>query len=276
LRLTALRTLRNRLYSDFLLRSRLGDYRRLLETALRAGYRISSVGAAWQSIEGGGLDPGRRHLVLRHDIDTDPRTAAAMWDIDRALGVESSYFFRLSTLAPTHMADIAGGGSEVSYHYEELSAVAKRRGLRSPSDALAHLPEARDEFARNLSKLRAMTGLPMRVVASHGDFVNRRLGIANWVILDDPEFRRSVGIELETYDEPFLRHLPIRHSDDSYPRFWDYNDPAEAIGAGEPVIYVLVHPRHWRADPLGNARDDIRRVVEGLRFGFPAVRRPRA
>ena len=90
--------------------------------------------------------------------------------------MESSYFFRLSTLAPALMAEIAAGGGEASYHYEELSWVAKRRRLRSRSDALRALPEARDRFAENLQTLRMKTGLPMRVVASHGDFVNRRLG----------------------------------------------------------------------------------------------------
>jgi hypothetical protein len=32
------------------------------------------------------------------------------------------------------------------------------------------------------------------------------------------------------------------------------------------VVVVLVHPRHWRTDPAGNLRDDIRRAVEGLRY----------
>ena len=266
---TVLTRLRDRVYSDFLMGSRLSEYEKLLETALRAGYRISSVGGTWRRISDGGVDPHERHLVLRHDIDTDPGTAAAMWDIDRRLGVESSHFFRLSTLAPALMAEIAGGGNEVSYHYEELSTVAKRRRFRTASDALAALPEAQDRFAANLGRLRATTGLPMRVVASHGDFVNRRLRISNWVILADPNFRHEVGIDLETYDEAFLRHLPSRHSDAEYPLHWDYHDPAEAIRVGRPVVYVLVHPRHWRADRRANARDNIQRVVEGLRFELP-------
>lgn len=264
--LKALPRLRDRVYSDFLMGSRLAQYGQLLETGLRAGYRISSVGGFWRLIGGPGLDSAQRYLLLRHDVDTDPRTAAAMWAIDRELGVESSFFFRLSTLAPELMAEIAGGGGEVSYHYEELSSVAKRRGLRSSADALGSLPEARDDFARNLRMLRRMTGLPMRVVAAHGDFVNRRLGIGNSVILTDPEFRQEVGVDLETYDEAFLRLLPSRHIDAPHPRYWDPTDPAAVMAAGEPVVSVLVHPRCWHADRVVNARDDVRRVVEGLRY----------
>ena len=264
-----IRRFRNRVYSDFVMRSRLAEYGRLLEQALEAGYRISSVGTVWRQIVAGELDPTLRYLVLRHDVDTDPGTAAAMWYIDRALGAESSFFFRLSTIAPTLMAEVAAGGGEASYHYEELSSVAKRRRLRDRSDALQALPEARDRFAENLHGLRKRTGLPMRVVASHGDFVNRRLGIANWLVLADPEFRRQVEIDLETYDRAFLRHLPLRYIDAPHPDYWIPTDPAAAIQAGEPILQVLVHPRHWRSAVVANARDDGQRVIEGLRYRFP-------
>jgi hypothetical protein len=268
--LKALPSIRDRLYSDFLMGSRLDLYGKFLESVLRAGYRISSVGEAWRLMEDGDLDPSQRHMILRHDVDTDPHTAAAMWDIDRGLGVESSYFFRLATLAPALMAAMAGAGGEASYHFEELSSVAKQRHLRSGSEALLHLPEARERFAENLQRLRGETGLPMQVVASHGDFVNRQLGVPNWVILADLEFRRRVGVVLETYDEAFLRHLPARYTDAPHPEYWDPADPAAMIRAGVPVISVLVHPRHWRVDRLVNARDDIRRAADGMRFALPS------
>lgn len=263
--------IRDRVFSDFLMGSRLDTYEAWLTTALRAEYQVSPVGVIWRMIEDGGLDPGQRHLALRHDVDTDPGTAAAMWQIERRLGIRSSYFFRLSTLDPRLMADIEAAGSEASYHYEEIATIAKRRGLRSREEALLHLPEARAEFAANIGRLRATTGLPMRVVASHGDFVNERLGLANCALLEDPEFRRSVGVELETYDPAFLEHLPSRHTDVPHPRYWDPADPLAAVHAGEPVISVLVHPRHWRTARMVNVRDDLQRLVEGLRYD----RRPR-
>jgi hypothetical protein len=265
---------RDRIYSDFLQGSRLPAYGRWLEAALLAEYEVCSVGGLWRRMEAGGLGPARRYLVLRHDVDTDPGTAAAMWAIDRRLGLETSYFFRLSTLDLRLMADIQAGGSEASYHYEELATIAKRLGLRTRAQAERHLPQARDAFAANLTRLREGTGLPMTVVASHGDFVNRRLGLPNWVLLSDPVFRRQVGVVLETYDEDFLRILTSRHADGPYPRYWHPADPMAAIAAREPVISVLVHPRHWRVNRLVNAHDDARRVFEGLRFALPGVRAP--
>ena len=131
--------------------SRLDAYRALLDSILRAGYRIISVGDFWEEATAGDIGPSERCLVLRHDVDTDPRTAARMWRIDRDLGVQSSYFFRLSTLAPELMVQIADEGGESSYHYEELATIIKRRGLRRPTDVAMHIPEARELFAENLA-----------------------------------------------------------------------------------------------------------------------------
>ena len=263
------------MYSDFLLGSRLEDYQQFLESALRAGYKTTSVGGAWRLINAGGLDPAQLYLVLRIDVDTDPRTAAAMWDIARGLGVEASYFFRLATLDPPVMSRIAAGGSEASYHYEELATVAKRRRVRTASDATAALPEARDLFAANLVRLRAATGLPMRVVAAHGDFVNRRLGVTNSRVLEERALRRELGIDLETYDEAFLRHLTSRHIDAPPPTSWHPSDPEAAFAARIPVVSILVHPRQWRAAPAVNLRDDVGRVLEGAWYGLPRPQRRR-
>jgi hypothetical protein len=263
-------SLRHRIYADFLMPSRLGAYRGLLELALGAGYRIVSIETFWQLIRGDAVDPGGRYLVLRHDVDTDSATARAMWDIERGLGIESSYYFRLSTTDLGLMRAIAEGGSQASYHFEELATIAKQRHLRDAPDVQDHLPEARALFQENLARLRASTGLPMGVVASHGDFVNRAVRVANRAILDDPDFRRTVGVELEVYDEAYIRHLTSRYSDTHHPRYWVSDDPHAGIARGEAVIQVLVHPRHWRVHRLVNAVDDIRRVAEGLAYRLPS------
>ena len=260
----------NRCYGDFLMPSRLPAYRALLEAALEAGYAIVSVEGAWAAIEAGRLDPAGRTLVLRHDIDTGPLTAGAMWRIERDLGVGSSYYFRLSTLDLGLMAEIAAGGSEASYHYEELATVAKRHRPRTTAAALALVPEAQDRFRHNLERLRGQTGLPFRTVASHGDFVNRKLGLMNWTILADPAFRAAVGIDLETYDEAFMGHVTSRHADTTYPRFWTTQPPPQtAIATGEPVVYLLVHPGAWRVTPWRSVVGNLRRIREGIAYANP-------
>jgi hypothetical protein len=266
-------TIRDRLYADFVMPSRLSVYRSLVETALAGGYEILSIEALWQRVRGDGLDPARRYLALRHDVDTDAGTAAAMWRIDRELGVRSSYYFRLSTIAPALMHDVGSAGGEASYHYEELATIAKRRGIGSAAELEAHLPEARAEFASNLEALRSRTGLPMRVVSAHGDFVNRRLGVANWALLADPGFRSEVDIDAEAYDPEVIGSFTSQFTDVPHPRYWSPADPLERIRDRDRAVFVLVHPRHWQVDRLGNLRDDIGRALEGAQYGLATRRK---
>ncbi len=256
----------DRLYGDFLMPSRLPAYRDLLVLALDAGYTVVSVERFWALLGSAAVDPAARYLVLRNDVDTGPATAAAMWRIERALGIAGSYYFRLSTLDLGLMAEIAAGGGEASYHYEELATVAKRHRARTREAALALVPEAQDRFAANLGRLRARTGLPFATVASHGDFANRHLGLMNWTLLVEPAFRTAQGIELETYDDAFMRHVTSRHADMTYPAFWTTEAPDAALRRGEPVVYLLVHPRAWRVERGFNLRDDVRRVYEGISY----------
>jgi peptidoglycan/xylan/chitin deacetylase (PgdA/CDA1 family) len=267
------RTIRDRIYGDFLMPSGLGSYRRVLESVQRAGYETTSVERFWRLLGTETVDPARRYLILRHDIDTDPQTAAQMWEIERDLGIAGSYYFRLSTLDLDLMGAIARGGGEVGYHYEELATVAKAYRLRDRESLLRHVPEAQDRFRRNLEKLREKTGLSMRVVASHGDFANRLVGLANWAILVDQRIRREADIDLEVYDDAFMRHVSSRHADTEHPRRWAPGELTASLDARLPIVYVLVHPRNWQARPIENARDDLRRLGEGLEFRLRPSRR---
>jgi hypothetical protein len=103
--------------------------------------------------------------------------------------------------------------------------------------------------------------------------VNRELGITNWSILTEPAFRQDTGIELETYDDAIMRHVTSRHADTLHPRYWASEDPRAALNRREPIVYLLVHPRHWRAAPVVNARDDLTRLRQTLAYRLPDWRR---
>ena len=267
-----LATVRDRFYSDFVMPSRIGEYRSLLQSALAAGYTFVSMEAYWELLRADAIDSNQRYLILRHDIDTDAHTGEQMWSIERALGIRSSYFFRLSTVDVGLMARIAESGSGVSYHFEELSTVVKRRHAADVRAAQALIPEAQDLFRRNLAQLRTRTGLPMDVVTSHGDFVNRMLMLGNYEILKDPAIRTEMKISLEGQDAPFLTSVTAHQSDAPYPRFWKGGDPADSIARCERIEYLLVHPRHWRVNRKVNLQDNAARLREGLGYRL-AVRR---
>ncbi|MDQ2914206.1 MAG: hypothetical protein M3T56_13240 [Chloroflexota bacterium] len=260
-----LRAILPRIYDNFLMPSKLDSYSELLGSALRAGYETHSVASFWDVIAGGGPSPVAKYMVVRHDIDTDPATAACFLEIEARLAVRASYYFRLSTLDLPLMERIAEVGSEASFHYEEIATISKERCLKTKDQVYAEMPRIRNRFKSNLHALRQATGLPMSTVSSHGDFVNRQLGLANWELLRDRAFRAEVDIKLEAYDEAMMRHVRKRFTD-------IYDDPSgvtllpQAIRASEPVLYLLTHPRMWRSNPGVNLRDDLGRVWAGVRY----------
>lgn len=280
-----------RVYSDFLLPNRLHSWRLLLEEALRAEYEVLPLNKFWRKITKHELHLNNKYLILRHDIDTDISTARAMWDIERSLQIASTYFFRLSTWDNALMNEIQNAGGEASYHYEELSTYAKVKGLCDDKEVLSQLQEIREQFAENIESLRKSSGLPLNVVASHGDWINRHLGIPNHVILNDRSFREQTLVQLEAYDGELLNKLSLYFSDTLYPTLWIprkslsgallkddlLHEPVDAIRKGVPILHILVHPRHWRANAQENLVDDIKRTWEWVdcraKSAFRTVRR---
>ena len=255
-------TVATRVYRDYLQRGRLAELERLLVRALELGYESKTLSAF-------AADPGagERVLLLRHDIDSDVPRARRMWEIERRAGVAGSWFFRRSTWDVPFMRELASAGCDVGYHYEELSTLIKQRGAATGEAARTLIDPARERLRAALAELRAGSGLPLDLLASHGDFANRAVDVSNVELLDDRAFRAEVGGRLEAYDHH--DHVDFRATDgaDGRGRWWPA-DPLDALGRGARVVELLVHPRAWGASPLVNARQDLERLVEGARYAL--------
>lgn len=257
------RQLWERFYSDFLLPNRLDEYGQLLGCAAEFGYQIRSIGEHRRAAAvGEGSET--KVLILRHDVDTDLPTAKAQFDIERSLGVSASYFFRLSTVDVGFMRRLDSYGSDVGYHYEELSTVARERGLRTREEVALHRSEIQSKFRANLEQVRRTVGLPLRFVAAHGDMANRYLGIYNDELLDDV-LLRALDIDLNADARGAIPGV-VTFTDAPYPKFWVPRDPMIALDRGDAVVQVLTHPRQWRRNVHENLFDDVDRLVQGARY----------
>lgn len=259
------RTFLNRVYADYLMPDRIGEYEGLLRKALDRGYRHLTFRDYARLLKAGGLDGSVRYFIHRHDIDTDVGTARRMFEAERKLGVVSSAYFRLSTLDIGLMREMMEHGCEASYHYEEIASFCKRWRIKSKEGALSRLGEIRKDFVVNFRSIESRLGYKLATVASHGDFVNRRLGLTNSAILDDG-LRAELGIEAESYDPEIVRSFGSRLSDGPYPTFFHPLDPAQAMSDGVRVVFLLTHPRNWRSNFRVNTADNFRRVAEGVCF----------
>jgi hypothetical protein len=257
----------DRIYSDYFLRSRIDEYRTMLCTLLQSGYAFHSIPSLWQLANApGGLAGAGRYVVLRHDIDLDVATAKEMWAIEKELGVISSYYFRLSTIDIPLMGEIDQCGCDVGYHYEELATYAKSHGLKNLKEIHDHMTNIQSLFQRNITVLRKRTGLALRIAASHGDFMNRKLGITNTELLKDRTFRASMGIDLEAYDEEYRKIMGKYFSDNPYPIHWKPESPLANDSNVTTRIQILIHPGNWRSTVFDHTQHNISRLYEECKY----------
>ena len=187
----------DRVYSDYFSNERFEEYDFILSRFCNTGYQLLSVIGYYDAIQSNKLT--NKVLILRHDIDSDVQRAIRFVEIEQKYNVVGSYYFRLSTLDFSLMQKIETYGGEASYHYEEIASFAKCYHVYSQHKIIDNLDNIRNNFIENYNYIKQSTGLPMRSVASHGDFVNRKLGLRNTMIMSD-DVRRSCGIDVEAYD----------------------------------------------------------------------------
>ena len=260
----AMNSLLNRVYADYLMPSRLKEYEAVLAQAAEMGYAQMPVRTFFRALAQPASLPGRV-LVHRHDIDSDLRTARKLFALETKHGAAASYYFRLCTLDFGFMREIEAAGGEASYHYEEASDFAKRHRLRQPDALRSYFPEIRELFVRNFDGIAQRLGLPLATVASHGDFANRRLKVANHELLRCPALRARCGIECEAYDDELLSAIDLYISDRKYPVYYKPVSPFDALGK-HPRLLFLTHPGQWEHNWADNTRSNARRVLEELEW----------
>ncbi len=100
--------------------------------------------------------PGKKVIVLRHDVDKRPQNSLRTAKIEHDLGMKGTYNFRIVTQSWDEriIKEISGMGHEIGYHYEELATYK------------GDMAKACDHFKLNLEKLRELA--PVSTITMHG------------------------------------------------------------------------------------------------------------
>lgn len=222
----------------------MAKYGELCRVLLDAGYTPVTV----ERYLTGGSDG--RTVILRHDVDRKPENALKMAELEHALGVTSTYYFRHPyTFIPAIIEQVLSLGHEVGYHYEVL---AKARG---------DYEKAIDLFTRELEEFRSLCDV--RTICMHGSPLSRYDNRDLWKRYDFREF----GIAGEAYlsmagkDLRYLtdtgRNWGGRHSvRDAMPGAGAVpvettDDLARWIASsGEEGLYLTVHPERWAVSEI--------------------------
>lgn len=164
-------------------------YKTLLESAIKAGYTLTSYED--YIINGHNY---KKVFILRHDVDDLPDNSVATAAIESALGAKGSYYFRVvkKSLHPHCIEKIKQLGHEIGYHYEDM--------------ALNHgdLEKSFAHFKEKLAMFR--TYYPVKTICMHGSPLSKWDNKLLWKTYDYKEF----GIIGEPYfDIDFTKVLYI-------------------------------------------------------------------
>lgn len=210
---------------------------------------------------GGGRKTDKKYLLLRRDIDTaDFGILYKMLELEKKYGARATYYFRWNTISVPLMRAISEAGGEASYHYEEIATYCYKKRIRTKEEMLNHIDEIRDLFIHQYQMFKEKTGQSCFTVASHGDFMNTKLGVPNKVLMDD-RVRTTCGIVREAYDKSHMDLLTCRIADQVEMEKFTAKAIA-AIERGEPVLELLTHPRQWNSPVWVNLKEELNRVCK--------------
>jgi hypothetical protein len=147
----------------------LNTYQHLLNTLNQQGFIFQTF---QEFIE----QANERVIILRHDVDKLPENSLRFAQMQHALGIKGSYYFRIvpESFNPEIIVKIAKLGHEIGYHYEDVDLAAKllrsqKSEVRSQESVI--FEKGIELFAKHLAELRKY--YPLNTICMHGSPLSR-------------------------------------------------------------------------------------------------------
>ncbi|BAI60839.1 conserved hypothetical protein [Methanocella paludicola SANAE] len=222
-------------------------YEDICEAIVRSGYATITFQDYLQAEE-----LPRRFIIVRHDIDRNPRNALDIAAMEHAYGIKATYYFRSvrGVFKPRIIRSIARMGHEIGYHYEVLS------------DANGDPARAIELFQGDLKKFRELCDV--KSICMHGRPLSRQDNRDLWKYYDFKDYAirgeayLSAGPDLYYFSDTgrnwswknkFRDRMPHQREDISINTT---DDLIRLIRMGSvDRLYILAHPERWALNNIG-------------------------
>ena len=131
----------------------LNKYTELIEKLKAGGYRFETYEQYCKEKES---LADSSFVILRHDVDLRAENSLATARIERSLGIQASYYFRVveQSNKPEIIRNIVGLGHEIGYHYEDMTICG------------GDVTKSIKHFERQLAYFRQF--YPVKTICMHG------------------------------------------------------------------------------------------------------------
>jgi len=206
--------------------------------------------------------PSNNFVILRHDVDRSSKNALRMAELEKKIGVRSTYYFRYPyTFKPGVIKRINELGHEVGYHYETLS---KAKG--DYEKAIKLFESELSEFRKFVDiKTICMHGNPLskfdnRALWSNYDFRNYGIIGEAYLSINDPEIYYITDTGRNWENRNNIRDRFLWKSINK--KIKSTEQLIEVLAEINPEkLYITVHPERWGYNVsnwiLGYFRDSV-------------------
>jgi len=216
-------------------------------------------------------NPGKRVIILRHDVDLLPQNSLKTAEIEHSLGIKGTYYFRAvpESWNEKIILKIYEMGHEVGYHYENMDTISTKSEVRNPKLSYDEILEmAYENFCENFEKLRKL--VPVSTICMHGSPKSKYDNKAIWKkynyreldIIGEPYFDMNfskafyltdTGRRWDGYKVSVRDKIPVYQDrwNQQGLSFHSTNDIIHAAKEGKlpDQIMITVHPQRWTNDP---------------------------
>lgn len=222
--------------------NRLDYYDLYIKLAKQEGYVVTSYSDYLKNY----LNTNQKVLILRHDIDVKSDATKDMFEIEKRNNVKATYYFRWVTFDKDLIKEISDAGFEVGLHYETIATYCIEHKTR----VIKHedIVKCREILKEEIKEFKEKSGVNIETVSSHGNPINKEIGIPNNVLFIGENYK-DYGIIGETYDKYIVKYkIKSYICDGEISKNYGYSystNPIDSILKSDRVIEFLSHPNHW-------------------------------
>lgn len=231
--------------------NRLDYYDLYIKLALAKGYIVTTYYDYLTKY----MHTNKKVLILRHDIDVSNPGTLKMLDIEAKDHVKATYYFRWITFDKTIIDAVIKKGGEVGLHYETIATYCIKHNQNYVTKQ--DIAKCRVLLKKEIKDFKAKSGVDIKTVASHGNPVNKAIGIPNYVLFEGQKYS-DYGVIGETYDSHIIKNYIksyICDNDIANNIGFSYQtNPINSIDSNMKVIEFLSHPNHWYYDIVKRAK----------------------
>lgn len=229
---------------------------------------LISHGATFYGIADFIKSPGKKGIIIRHDVDKLPANSLIFARIQADKGISGTYYFRIvnESFDKKIIKEIYSLGHEIGYHYEDMGIAARQNKGVVTEEEIAKI--AIKKFKENLEKLRQL--VPIKTICMHGSPMSNWDSRSLWKHYDYHDY----GINGEPYfdinfnDVFYLTDTGRRWDGNSFnirdksisskaqvSSFSSFHSTLDIITATEMgmlpnKVMMTFHPQRWTNRPL--------------------------